>query len=116
MLPANPAQAYGYLKAPAPSKLYGQAAIMHSSDNCGGFPCHRGQDGGRAYGHDRNTLWLHPGPKPASCATARRHRSPVARSGMARRITVVRGCPPLTSGLGCALSSEDARSWPTTWI
>ena len=57
MLPANPAQAYGYLKAPAPSKLYEQAAIMHSSDNCGGFPCHRGHDGGRAYGHDRNTLW-----------------------------------------------------------
>src|SRR4029077_18485331 len=60
MLPANPAQAYGYLKAPAPSKLYGQAAIMHSSDNCGGFPCHQGQDGGRAYGHDRNTLWAAP--------------------------------------------------------
>jgi hypothetical protein len=38
MLPASSAKAYGYLKASAPSKLYGQAAIMHSFDNCGGFP------------------------------------------------------------------------------
>jgi hypothetical protein len=38
MLPASSAKAYGYLKVSAPSKLYGQAAIMHSFDNCGGFP------------------------------------------------------------------------------
>jgi len=35
MLRANSAKAYGYLKAPAPSKLYGQAAIAHSADGCG---------------------------------------------------------------------------------
>jgi len=32
MLSANSAEAYGHLKASAPSKLYGQAAITHSAD------------------------------------------------------------------------------------
>jgi len=40
MLSANSAKAYGHLKASAPSKLYGQAAITHSADGCGdtGWP------------------------------------------------------------------------------
>ena len=39
MLSANSAKAHGHLKVSAPSKLYGQAAIMHSAD-CGatGWP------------------------------------------------------------------------------
>ena len=36
MLSANSAKAHGHLKASAPSKLYGQAAITHSADDRGG--------------------------------------------------------------------------------
>ena len=42
MLSANFAKAHGHLKASAPSKLYGEAAITHSADGCGDTRVARG--------------------------------------------------------------------------
>jgi hypothetical protein len=42
MLSANSAMDHGHLNASAPSKLYGQAAITHSADDCGDTRMARG--------------------------------------------------------------------------